>query len=119
MNMILHSLDELRHQLAADKKRAIKAAEEAVGEAAKAIQENASDKISAYPGASQDLRESIVSQSDGLEAVVGSNAPGAARQEFGTESIPPGPFLAPAAIENQDATQRIIGEAVLGAFTRK
>lgn len=119
MSMILHSLAEMQQQLANGRNKAIQAIESTLGIAATAMQEDARDRISAQPAASEGLRESIVSESHGLEAVVGSNDPAAARLEFGTESAPPHPFLAPVAIESQDAMQAILAEAVLGALSAK
>ena len=43
------------------------------------------------------LQASIESSADGLIAQVGSNDPAAAPQELGTATVPPRPFLAPAA----------------------
>jgi hypothetical protein len=42
------------------------------------------------------LQASIAHTTTGLSAEVGSNDPAAAPQEYGTATIPPRPFLAPA-----------------------
>ena len=62
---------------------------------------------------SGDLRDSIQHEVAGLEAVVGSKSEIAAYQEFGTDRIPPRPFIGPAAFENKDKIQRILGEATV------
>ena len=75
------------------------------------------NSLAASPGAPHDqpwresggLQASIESSSDGLNAQVGSNDPAAAPQELGTATIPPRPFLAPAAAE---AGERIAQEIV-------
>lgn len=60
-----------------------------------------------------DLRDSIKHEVVGLEAVVGSESDIAAYQEFGTDKIPPRPFIGPAAFKNKEAIQKIIGKAVV------
>lgn len=62
------------------------------------------------------LRDSIVVEHKGKEAVVGSNDPAAAYQEFGTDNIPPRPFLGPAAFDNQEKIHKLIGDAVKAAL---
>lgn len=147
---ILHSFAELGEHLNTDKKKLVKALEKSLGEAAKAIQENAQEKIGeyqetagpypaweplaesteaakarhGYPAdapllASGGLRDSIEAEHKGLEAVVGTNDPTAAYQEFGTASIPPRSFLGAAAFEQQEEIQKLIGKAIIGAFTEK
>ena len=59
------------------------------------------------------LRDSIEHEVSGMEAVIGSKSPIAAYQEFGTNTIPPRPFIGPAAFKNKEAIQRILGEAVV------
>ena len=62
-------------------------------------------ELSAPPGFPHDfpwrqtgtLQASIAQTIDGLTAQVGTDDPAAAPQEYGTASIPPRPFLAPAA----------------------
>ncbi len=55
------------------------------------------------------LRDSIVTEHSALEAVIGSKSPVAAYQEFGTETIPPRPFLGPAAFTNREKIREVIG----------
>lgn len=59
------------------------------------------------------LRASIQREVQGTEAVVGSKSDIAAYQEFGTRTIPPRPFIGPAAFANKAKIERILGEAVL------
>lgn len=119
MSMILHSLAEMQQQLADGRNKAIQAAERAVAAAAAALEEDARNRLSAQPAASQAVRDSIVSESRGLEAVAGSNDPAALALEFGTEGVPPRPFLAPAVFESQEAIQAILAEAVVGALSAR
>jgi HK97 gp10 family phage protein len=60
-----------------------------------------------------DLRDSIEHEVVGLEAVVGSKSDIAEYQEFGTDKIPPRPFIGPAAFKNKDKIQKILGEALV------
>lgn len=60
-----------------------------------------------------DLRDSIQHEVHGNEAVIGSKSDIAAYQEFGTATIPPRPFVGPAAFRNKEKIQRIIGEATV------
>jgi len=61
------------------------------------------------------LRDSIEHEVSGLEAVVGSKSDIAAYQEFGTKTIPPRPFIGPAAFRNQKDIEKAVGAAaVLG-----
>lgn len=64
---------------------------------------------------SGELRDSIGHEVSGLEAEIGSTSDIAVYQELGTETIPPRPFLGPAAVRNKKFIQRALGEAaVLG-----
>ena len=58
-----------------------------------------------------DLRESIKHEVKGLEAIIGSDSPIAAYQEFGTDKIPPRPFIGPAAFHNKKTIIETIGLA--------
>ena len=58
------------------------------------------------------LQSSIDHTSDGLAAAIGSNSPAAAPQELGTATIPPRPFLAPAASSAADPIARAIGQTL-------
>ena len=62
------------------------------------------------------LRDSIQHEVGGLEAVIGSKSDIAAYQEFGTNRIPPRPFIGPAAFENKEKIERIIGEAAVAGI---
>ena len=59
------------------------------------------------------LRDSIKHEVAGLEAVVGSESDIAAYQEFGTDKIPPRPFIGPAAFRNKENIEKMIGGAVV------
>lgn len=59
------------------------------------------------------LRDSIEHEVSGLEAVVGSKSDIAVYQEFGTKTIPPRPFIGPAAFKNKEAIQKILGKALV------
>lgn len=62
-----------------------------------------------------DLRDTIQHEIDDhlvdMSAVIGSKSDIAAYQEFGTDKIPPRPFIGPAAFSQKDKIQRILGEA--------
>lgn len=60
-----------------------------------------------------DLRESIEHEVQGQEAVVGSKSEIAEYQEFGTSTIPPRPFIGPAAFKNKEAIQHILGASLV------
>jgi phage gpG-like protein len=78
------------------------------------------NSLTAPPGGPHDqpwretggLQGSIASSADGLVAQVGSNDPAAAPQELGTATVPPRPFLAPAAAAAADQIARDIGETL-------
>lgn len=59
------------------------------------------------------LRDSIQHEVSGLEAVVGSKSDIAEYQEFGTRTIPPRPFIGPAAFKNKEAVQKILGASLV------
>lgn len=60
-----------------------------------------------------DLRESIEHEVQGHEAVVGSKSEIAEYQEFGTNTIPPRPFIGPAAFKNKEAIHHILGASLV------
>lgn len=60
-----------------------------------------------------DLRDSITHETHGLEAIIGSKSKIAAYQEFGTEHIPPRPFIGPAAVESEHKIEELIGAAMV------
>ncbi len=62
------------------------------------------------------LRDSIQHEVEGLEAIIGSKSDIAAYQEFGTARIPPRPFIGPAAFENKNKIERILGEAAVAGI---
>ncbi|WP_158746079.1 hypothetical protein [Acidisphaera sp. L21] len=59
------------------------------------------------------LQASIAASTDGLAAQIGSNDPAAAPQELGTATIPPRPFLAPAATALAEPIAREIGRVLV------
>jgi len=63
------------------------------------------------------LRDSIAHSADETSAAIGSNDPAAAPQELGTSSVPPRPFLAPAAAAQAEAIASQIGAAVAALFS--
>lgn len=66
---------------------------------------------------SGDMRESIEREVQGLEAAIGSKSDIALYQEMGTATIPPRPFLGPAAYANKENIQKILGEAFVSGLT--
>jgi HK97 gp10 family phage protein len=60
-----------------------------------------------------ELRNSIEHEVAGLEAVVGSKSDKALWHEFGTDRIPPRPFIGPAAFENKEKIEGILGAATV------
>lgn len=64
-----------------------------------------------------DLRDSIEHEVNGslrhLEAIIGSKSDIAEYQEFGTDRIPPRPFIGPAAFSQKHKIQKILGEALI------
>jgi HK97 gp10 family phage protein len=64
-----------------------------------------------------DLRNSIEHEVVGREAVIGSKSDIAEYQEFGTATIPPRPFIGPAAFRNKENIQKILGHAIVEGIT--
>lgn len=64
-----------------------------------------------------DLRDSIEHEVENGVAVVGSKSDIAAYQEFGTATIPPRPFIGPAAFKNKENIQKILGHAAVEGIT--
>ena len=62
------------------------------------------------------LHDSVGAEADGLQAVVGSNDAAAVPQEMGTHTMPPRPFLAPAAAGVGEEVARGVAEAVVAAL---
>lgn len=65
---------------------------------------------------SGEMRESIEHQTDLLEAEIGSNDQNLVYFELGTEKQPPRPVLGPAAFENKDKIERVLGEAAVAGI---
>ncbi len=65
------------------------------------------------------LQGSIETASDGLTAQVASSHPAAAPQEQGTATIPPRPFLAPAAAALAEPIARAVGKALADTIARR
>lgn len=62
------------------------------------------------------LRDSISREVQGDEAAVGSTSDIAVYQELGTPTIPPRPFLGPAAFKNKERIEAMLGQAVVHAL---
>ena len=65
------------------------------------------------------LQASITLATDALNAQIGSNHPAAAPQELGTATIPPRPFLAPAAASLAESIARAIGQSLADLIARR
>lgn len=63
-----------------------------------------------------DMRDSIETEHNALEAIIGSKDPVAKYQELGTNRIPPRPFLGPAAFAKKHEIHAVIGSAVASAI---
>lgn len=63
------------------------------------------------------LRDSIEHEVVDREAVIGSKSDIAYYQEFGTATIPPRPFIGPAAFKNKKNIQHILGAAIVEGVT--
>lgn len=62
------------------------------------------------------MRDSIQSESEGFEAIVGSKEETLAYHEFGTVKMPPRPVLGPAVVLNELKIKRIIGRAAVSGI---
>lgn len=60
----------------------------------------------------QPLRNTIGTKTEGLTAAVGTDDPIGKYHEYGTEHIPPRPFLRPALYENQDVIKNNVKEGI-------
>lgn len=147
MTKVLDGLEALADVLIVDTFKAVVAAENAMGAAAKIIQHDAQERIGEYqketgpfpawePLADSteaekarlgypvdapllrtgEMRDSIVTEHFASEAIVGSKEKVAAYQEFGTETIPPRPFLGPAAFDNKNRIHKLIGNAAVNGM---
>ncbi|MDU3302770.1 MAG: hypothetical protein E7E83_15250 [Enterobacter ludwigii] len=65
---------------------------------------------------SGELRDSISHRVMGLAAVVGSTDDKAVWQEFGTDRIPPRPFIGPAYVKSFRKITEMVGFAVMKGF---
>lgn len=66
--------------------------------------------------ATGEMRDSIVKEVQGLEAVIGSMDEKLAFHEFGTVHMPPRPVLGPAVFRNREKIEKILGAAGLSAL---
>lgn len=62
------------------------------------------------------MRDSIKSESNGHEAIIGSQEETLVYHEFGTEKMPPRPVLGPAVVMNERKIKRIIGHAAVSGL---
>ena len=96
----------------------------AVAAAAIRLRDDIRDSLSHAPGSDHTtpwrqtgtLHDSIARSIDGLTAVIGSTDPVAIDQELGTRTIPPRPFLAPAAARLGPSLARDIADATARAL---
>lgn len=63
-----------------------------------------------------ELYASIQHESVGKEAVIGTKMDIGAYQEFGTDKIPPRPFMGPAAFVNKEKIERIMARGVVAGI---
>jgi HK97 gp10 family phage protein len=63
-----------------------------------------------------EMRDSIVKEVSGLEAVIGSLDDKMLYHEFGTAHIPPRPVLGPAVFKKREKIQKILGAAGVAAL---
>lgn len=63
-----------------------------------------------------ELYASIQHETDGSEAVIGSKMDIAGYQEFGTEKIPPRPFMGPAVFTNKAKIEHIMAKGLVSAL---
>ncbi len=96
-----------------------------LGDAAAGLAETIREALSTPPSGPHDapwaesgaLRASIAYSADESGAAVGSDDPAAAPQEFGTATVPPRPFLAPAAAARGEMIARQVGAAAAALFS--
>lgn len=123
MGLKISGLNELRERL--ERLRADEVMARALAEQAARMAARVRDGLSEPPGAaghdepwlqSGALRDSVGSQADGLQAVVGSSDPAAIPQEMGTAYMPARPFLAPVAAAMGEDVARAVGARVAAAL---
>lgn len=64
-----------------------------------------------------ELRDSIVHEVHGLEAIIGSTDEVMEYMEFGTSKMPPRPVMGPALHHNAEKAQKLIGNAAVKILT--
>lgn len=123
MRLEIEGLAELRERLALVRVEEVMS--RALADQAEGLAEAVRDGLSNTPGSAEhdrpwlrsgELRESVGSQTDGLQAVVGTSDPAAAPQEMGTSKMEARPFLAPVAAGMGEQIARAIGEKVAAAL---
>src|SRR5436305_2040595 len=123
MRLEIKGLAELRERLA--RVQAEEVMSRALAEHAEHLAQAVRDGLSDTPGSAEhdrpwlrtgELRESVSSQADGLQAVVGTSDPAATPQEMGTAKMEARPFLAPVAAGMGEQIARAIGAKVAAAL---
>ncbi len=56
-----------------------------------------------------EMRDSIEHRTGDMEAFIGTDSPIAPYHEFGTDKMPPRPFIGPALVKNKENIEKIIG----------
>ena len=56
-----------------------------------------------------EMRDSISHRTGEMEAFIGTDSPIAPYHEFGTDKMPPRPFIGPALVKNKENIEKIIG----------
>lgn len=123
MRLEIKGLAELRERLA--RVRVEEVMSRALAEQAEHLAQAVKEGLSTTPGSAEHdrpwlrsgkLQESVGSQADGLQAVVGTSDPAAAPQEMGTSKMAPRPFLAPVAAGMGEQIAHSIGAKVAAAL---
>ncbi len=123
MGLNISGLNELRERL--ERLRPEEVMARALAEQAARMAARVRDGLSEPPGAAGHdepwlqggaLRDSVGSQANGLQAVVGSSDPAAIPQEMGTAHMPARPFLAPVAAGMGGEVARDVAKAMVAAL---
>lgn len=123
MGLKITGLNELRERL--ERLRPEEAMARALAEQAQRMAARVQEGLSEPPGGaghnepwlrSGALRNSVGTQADGLQAVVGSSDPAAVPQELGTARMPARPFLAPVAAAMCEEVARAAAAAIMAAL---
>ena len=123
MVLRITGLNELRERL--ERLRPEEVMARALAEQAARMADRVREGLSEAPGGpghdepwlqSGELRNSVGSQADGLQAAVGSSDPAAVPQELGTAHMPARPFLAPVAAGMGEELARAVGTAMAAAL---